>query len=88
MAFAIAVKTSVTLVPSFALVSKNSNPSSSAYDLASAVDIFLASPSASSPSAVSASPSSAKALFELPAPFVQSSLLPTRAITIPGDACF
>ena len=91
IAFAIAVKTSCTFFPVFALVSKNSNPSSSAYSRPSFVEIFLASPFSSSAASAPSIPSSPLGAFTVDSAFsseeeVRSSLLPTRAMTMPGEA--
>lgn len=101
MAFAIAVKTSCTLCPDFALVSKNNKPSSSAYSRPSFVLTFRGSASAAASSAgaslPSASPSVSVDAFGLsPADDDddedsvdddRSNLFPTNAMTIPGFAC-
>ncbi len=91
IAFAIAVKTSCTFFPVFALVSKNNKPSSSAYSRPSFVEIFLASPfsssAASAPSFPSSPPEAATVVSEVSSEEeVRSSLLPTRAMTMPGEA--
>jgi hypothetical protein len=86
MAFAIAVNTSATLCPVFALVSKNNKLSSSAYAFAVLLGTLLeltpSSVGSSSPSAAGAA--STSSAFSSSAAVAKSNLFPTSAITMPG----